>query len=153
MDLDIREGGLEDPRVVALLQLHHTRAHAVTPAGSAHALDLAGLRRPDLSFWSAWWSGEPVGTGALRVLDAGHGELKSMFTADTARGRGVARALVQHIVAAARARGLARLSLETGSFGYFAPARALYTGLGFEPCAPFADYRLDPNSVFMTRTL
>lgn len=153
MTPEIRDGGLDDARVVGLLQLHHARALEVTPAGSSHALDVSGLRRPDIAFWSAWLDGVPVGTGALRVLDASHGELKSMFIADAARGHGVARAMVQHIVHAARARGLARLSLETGSFGYFAPARALYAGQGFVPCEPFGDYRPDPNSVFLTRPL
>jgi putative acetyltransferase len=150
------EGGLDDPRVVALLEAHVRRAAAETAPGSAHALDLAGLRAPDVSFWSVW--AEPVretllGVGALKRLTADHGEVKSMHTAEAARRRGVGSALLLHIIAAARARGMSRLSLETGSWPYFAPARALYARHGFVECEPFGDYRPDPNSVFMTRAV
>lgn len=152
-ELAIREGGLDDPRVVALLEHHLRTARAATAPGSAHALDLSGLRHPSLTFWSAWEGDVLVGVGALKALDATHGEVKSMHVAEAARGRGVASAIVAHIVAAARAAGLTRLSLETGSWDYFAPARALYVKHGFAPCGPFGDYRPDPNSAFYTRTL
>ena len=151
--LRIVNGGLDDPRVVALLQLHVTRARAETAPGSAHALDLGALRAPEVSFWSAWEGDEPVGVGALKRLSAEHGEIKSMYTAEAARGRGVGSALVRYIMAEARARGIQRLSLETGSWAYFLPARALYARHGFVECGPFGDYRADPNSVFMTVTL
>ena len=151
--LRIVNGGLEDPRVVALLQLHVIRARAETAPGSAHALDLGALRAPDVTFWSAWDGDEPVGVGALKRLSAEDGEIKSMHTAEAARGRGVASALVRYIMAEARARGMRRLSLETGSWAYFLPARALYARHGFVECGPFGDYRADPNSVFMTVTL
>ena len=151
--LRIVNGGLDDPRVVALLQLHVTRARAETAPGSAHALDLGELRAPEVSFWSAWDGDEPVGVGALKRLSAEHGEIKSMHTAEAARGRGVGSALVRYIMAEARARGIQRLSLETGSWAYFLPARALYARHGFVECGPFGDYRADPNSVFMTVTL
>ena len=151
--LRIVNGGLDDPRVVALLQLHVTRARAETAPGSAHALDLGELRAPEVSFWSAWDGDEPVGVGALKRLSAEHGEIKSMYTAEAARGRGVGSALVRYIMAEARARGIQRLSLETGSWAYFLPARALYARHGFVECGPFGDYRADPNSVFMTVTL
>ncbi len=151
--LRIVNGGLDDPRVVALLQLHVTRARAETAPGSAHALDLGELRAPEMSFWSAWDGDEPVGVGALKRLSAEHGEIKSMHTAEAARGRGVGSALVRYIMAEARARGIRRLSLETGSWAYFLPARALYERHGFVECGPFGDYRADPNSVFMTVTL
>jgi putative acetyltransferase len=146
----IIEGGLDDPRVVALLHTHVVRARAETAAGSSHALDLAGLRAPEVTFWSAWEGEEVVGVGALKRLGAEHGEIKSMHTAEAARGRGVASALLREIVAGARARGMTRLSLETGSWSYFLPARALYLRHGFVECGPFGDYRADPNSVFMT---
>jgi putative acetyltransferase len=146
----IIEGGLDDPRVVALLHTHVVRARAETAAGSSHALDLAGLRAPEVTFWSAWEGEEVVGVGALKRLGAEHGEIKSMHTAEAARGRGVASALLREIVAGARARGMTRLSLETGSWPYFLPARALYLRHGFVECGPFGDYRADPNSVFMT---
>jgi putative acetyltransferase len=149
----IVEGGLDDPRVVALLDLHVTRARAETARGSAHALDLAGLRAPEVTFWSAWEGDEVVGVGALKRLTADHGEIKSMHTAETARGRGVGSAILHHIMAAARTRGMTRLSLETGSWPYFAAARSLYARHGFVVCEPFGDYRDDPNSVFMTLSL
>jgi putative acetyltransferase len=149
--MHIIQGGLEDPRVVALLQLHVTRARAETAPGSAHALDLSGLRTPEVTFWSVWEGDTVVGVGALKQLSANHGEIKSMHTAEAARGRGVGSALLGQIMAVALERGMSRLSLETGSWPYFAPARALYARHGFVECGPFGEYRLDPNSVFMTR--
>lgn len=151
--LRIVDGGLDDPRVVALLRLHVTRARAETAPGSAHALDLSGLRMPEVTFWSVWDGDELVGVGALKRLSAEHGEIKSMHTVEAARGRGVGSALVRHIMAAARARGMRRLSLETGSWPYFLAARALYARHGFVECGPFGEYREDPNSVFMTVAL
>jgi len=151
--MHIIEGGLDDPRVIELLHTHLIRARAETARGSAHALDLSGLRAREVTFWSAWEGVAVVGIGALRRLDDGQGEIKSMHTAEAARGRGVGSAMLRHIMAAARARGMARLSLETGSWPYFEPARALYARHGFVACGPFGDYREDPNSVFMTREL
>jgi putative acetyltransferase len=151
--LRIVEGLLDDPRVVALLDTHVSRARAETARGSAHALDLAGLRAPEMTFWSAWEGDAVVGVGALKRLSAEHGEIKSMHTAEAARGRGVGSALLRQIMAAARARGMSRLSLETGSWDYFLPARALYARHGFVECPPFGEYREDPNSVFMTLEL
>lgn len=151
--MKIIDGGLDDPRVVALLRHHHATCHAVTPKGSAHALDLSGLRVPSIAFWSAWNGEELLGVGALKALAPDHGEVKSMHTAEAARRRGVGAAMVRHVVATARARGMTRLSLETGSFDFFAPARALYARHGFVECGPFGDYRADPNSTFMTLVL
>jgi putative acetyltransferase len=148
--IHIVEGGLDDSGVVALLHAHLARARAETARGSAHALDLSGLRAPEITFWSAWEGDTVVGVGALKRLSADHGEIKSMYTAEAARGRGVGSALVRQIMAAARARGMSRLSLETGSWPYFLPARALYARHGFVECPPFGEYREDPNSVFMT---
>ena len=151
--MHIIEGGLEDPRVVALLHTHVTRARAETARGSAHALDLAGLRAPEVTFWSVWEGDTVLGVGALKQLSTDHGEIKSMHTAEAVRGQGVGSAMLRHITAAARARGMTRLSLETGSWPYFVPARALYARHGFVECGPFGDYREDPNSVFMTLEL
>jgi putative acetyltransferase len=153
--MHIVEGGLDDPRVVALLHTHLTRAQGETAWGSAHALDLSGLRAPEITFWSAWEGvGEQlVGVGALKRLSAEHGEVKSMHPAEAARGRGVGSAMLRHMLATARARGMSRLSLETGSWPYFGPARALYARHGFVECGPFGAYREDPNSVFMTLEL
>jgi putative acetyltransferase len=151
--LRIKDGGLDDLRVVALLQHHVTRARAETAPGSAHALDLAGLRAPEVRFWSVWEGDELVGVGALKRLGPDHGEIKSMHTAEAARGRGAGSALLRHIMTEARAGGMRRLSLETGSWPYFLAARALYARHGFVECGPFGDYRDDPNSVFMTIVL
>lgn len=153
MTLSIRLDDLRGPEIRALLEEHLREMHANTPAGSVHALDLDRLRRPEISFWTAWRGGELAGCGALKRLDAGHGEVKSMRTAAAHLRQGVARALLGHIVQAARAQGLHRLSLETGSSESFLPARRLYAGFGFTACAPFADYRPDPHSVFMTLRL
>ncbi len=149
----IVEGGLDDPRVVELLHNHLTRSLAETAPGSAHALDLSGLKSPHVTFWSAWVDETLVGVGALKTLSKDHGEVKSMHTVAPARGHGVGSAMLRHIIEAARSRGMSRLSLETGSWPYFAPARALYARHGFMECPPFGDYTEDPNSVFMTRSL
>jgi putative acetyltransferase len=149
----IVEGGLDDPRVITLLHTHLIRARAETARGSAHALDLSGLRAPEVTFWSAWEGDAVVGVGALKRLSADHGEVKSMHTAEAARGRGVGSAVLRQIMATARARGMSRLSLETGSWAYFAPARAFYARHGFVECPPFGEYWEDPNSVFMTLEL
>jgi putative acetyltransferase len=151
--VEIKAGGLDDPRVVALLHLHVTSARAETAPGSAHALDLSGLRSPDISFWSAWEGDTLLGVGALKRLSSDHGEVKSMHTAEAARRSGVGGAMVRHIIGAAREAGLARLSLETGSWEYFRPAVQLYRGHGFVECPPFGDYKPDPNSIFMTLDL
>lgn len=148
--MHIIEGGLDDPRVVELLHTHQSRAWTETARGSGHALDPSALRAPGVTFWSAWEGSLVVGVGALRRLSADHGEIKSMHIAEAARGRGVGSAMLQHIMAAARGRGMTRLSLETGSWPYFAPARALYARHGFVECQAFGEYRADPNSVFMT---
>ncbi|HTX25191.1 MAG TPA: GNAT family N-acetyltransferase [Steroidobacteraceae bacterium] len=149
----IISGGLDDPRVVALLDLHVARARHETARGSDHALDLEGLKAADVSFWSVWEEGVLLGVGALKRLPGNHGEVKSMHTAESARRRGVGSALLRHIIDEARGRGMTRLSLETGSWAYFAAARSLYARHGFVACAPFADYRPDPNSIFMTLDL
>ena len=151
--MDILEGGLDDPLVIALLHIHRTRARAETAPGSAHALDLSGLRAAEVTFWSAWEGEVVLGVGALKRLSAEHGEIKSMYTVEAARGRGVGSALLRRIMETARASGLRRLSLETGSWPYFLPARALYARHGFVECGPFGEYREDPNSVFMTIAL
>ncbi len=144
---------LTGPAIRALLEDHLRDMHAQSPPESVHAMDVTRLSRPDVSFWSAWDGETLLGCAALRELDATQGEVKSMRTAPASRGRGVARALLAHVVAEARARGYARLSLETGSQPGFEPARRLYASAGFECCAPFADYVEDPNSVFMTLEL
>lgn len=149
----IIQGDLSYPRVVGLLQVHLTTARGATAPGSAHALDISGLQSPDISFWTIWDDETLLGVGALKQLSADHGEIKSMHTVQSMRRRGAGRAMLHHIVAIARANGMSRLSLETGSWDYFRPAHALYRSHGFVECQPFADYVLDPNSVFMSLDL
>jgi putative acetyltransferase len=127
--------------------------YSVSPPESVHALDLEGLRRPEITFWSVWSGTELAGCGALKQLSQEHAEIKSMRTAEAHRRRGVASKLVKHIMKEAQQRGYRRLSLETGSQPYFEPARTLYASFGFRPCGPFQGYVEDPNSVFMTREL
>ncbi len=144
---------LRDPRVIALLEEHMRDMRSVSPPESCHALDLTGLRKPDVTFWSIWDADQLAGCGALKALDATHGEIKSMRTSRTHLRKGIARIMLEHILTEARRRGIRRLSLETGSQPYFDPARRLYEVFGFRECPPFGEYVLDPNSVFMTREL
>jgi putative acetyltransferase len=147
------EGDFDHPKVLALLDIHVTRARAETGRGSAHALDLSGLKTPDIRFWSLWDGDSLIGLGALKTLSSDHGEVKSMHTTEQARKKGAGSAMLDHILSQAREMGLSRVSLETGSWDYFVPARAFYRRHGFIECGPFADYKPDPNSVFMTRVL
>jgi putative acetyltransferase len=149
----IRLDDLAGPEIRSLLEEHLDNMHDLSPPESVHALDLGALRRPGVTFWTAWSEAELLGCGALKELDAGHGEIKSMRTAMAHRGKGVGRAMLEHLIAEARRRSYVRLSLETGSMDAFVPARRLYESFGFHYCGPFADYTEDPNSVFMTRPL
>jgi putative acetyltransferase len=151
--LRIIPGDLTDSRVTELVRTHLTDARGQTAPGSDHALDLAGLKSPEVSFWTAWDDDRLVGCGALKRLTAEHGEVKSMHTFQAMRRRGAGSAMLRHIIATARAQGMSRLSLETGTWDYFCAARELYRSHGFVECQPFADYVLDPNSVFMTLVL
>ena len=144
---------LSGPEIRALLEEHLRSMHSLSPPESVHALDLAKLRRPDITFWTAWDGDVLVGCGALKELDRSHGEIKSMRTPETLRRRGAGRAILEHLLDVARARGYERLSLETGSSTAFAAAHKLYESVGFARCGPFADYVLDPHSVFMTLRL
>jgi putative acetyltransferase len=148
--MHIERDDLSRTAVHALLQEHLDHMHELSPPESVHALDLARLRRPEITFWTVWEGGLLLGCGALKALTPTHGEVKSMRTPAAQRGRGAARAVLAHIVAEARSRGYERLSLETGSHPAFEPAQALYRSFGFTTCGPFADYADDPNSVFMT---
>jgi putative acetyltransferase len=151
--LHICEDDLRGSEIAELLQLHLRSVAEYSPPESVHALDLHGLRADTITFWSAWSGEQLAGCGALKELDTGHGEIKSMRTAPAHLRQGVAAAVLCHIIDEARRRGYRRLSLETGSMQAFAPARTLYARFGFEPCGPFAGYREDPHSVFMTLTL
>jgi putative acetyltransferase len=143
----------DDPRaadVRALLEAHLTFARDHSPPEDVHALDVDGLAAANVSFFSLREEGRLLGVGALKVLDAEHAEIKSMHTAAAARGRGVARAMLDHLLHLARTRGCTRVSLETGTMDAFAPARRLYASAGFEVCEPFAGYWNSPYSVCMT---
>jgi putative acetyltransferase len=144
---------LQGPEIAALLEEHLAEMRSITPLESKHALDLESLRVPEITFWTVWDGDQLVGCGAIKRLDAEHAELKSMRTTRARQGGGVGSLLLEHIVAQAQSMGFTRLSLETGSAEFFEPARRLYQKYGFAFCEPFADYRLDPHSVFMTRTI
>jgi len=152
-ELQIVEGLLDDPRVIALVTHHVTNSRAVLPDGAGHPFFVDALKAPHIQFWSAWLDGHVVGIGALKMLSVDLGEVKSMHTTSAARGKGVADLLLSHIERSARHLGLHRLGLETHPGPYFAPAVALYVKHGFSECAPFGDYAIDPNSIYMTKTL
>lgn len=151
--MQIRLDDLSGAEVQDLLQEHLRNMSQLSPPESVHALDIDALRRPEITFWTMWSNDQLLGCGALKALDARHGEVKSMRTSSAHRRKGIARAMLAHIIAAARERSYVRLSLETGSMPAFEPARRLYESFGFTYCPPFADYVEDPNSVFMTRAL
>ncbi len=151
--MEIIVDDLSGREIAAFLEQHVQDMLAITPLESKHALDLDALRRPGITFWSVLDADTLVGCGAIKRLDDRHAEVKSMRTAAERRGTGVASGLLEHILTAAKAMGFARLSLETGATEPFWPARSLYEKFGFEYCGPFADYRPDPLSVFMTRAL
>lgn len=151
--MKILQDDLSGAATIALIRDHVTDLAGHSPEESCHVLDLEALRAPDITFWSVWEDEELAGCGALKALDATHGEIKSMRTASTHLRRGVAAKLLDHIIREAGARGFQRLSLETGPHDLFAPARSLYARFGFETCPPFGPYREDPYSVFMTKSL
>ena len=151
--MEFRIDDLQGEAIRGLLRLHLASALQHSPAESVHALDLDGLRRPDVSFWSCWRDDELLGCCALRELDAGHGEVKSMRTAPGMERQGVGARMLEHLLAQARARGYRRLSLETGSNEAFAPARRLYERYGFEYCGPYGGYVEDEWSRFMSLSL
>jgi putative acetyltransferase len=150
------EIAIDDPRsadIRELLQRHLSFAHTHTPPRDVHALDLDGLLDPAVTFCSYRLDGQLLAVGALKQLDRRQAELKSMHTVQEARGRGIGRAMLNHLLAVARERGCLRVSLETGTMAAFGPARSLYTSAGFERCGPFADYQPSPSNTFMTLSL
>ena len=141
---------LTRPEIHALLREHLRSMHELSPPECVHALDLDELRRPEITFWSAWEGPLLLGCGALKELGPTHGEVKSMRTPSALRRRGAGRAILTRIIDTARSRSYERLSLETGANEAFAPAHRLYESAGFVRCGPFGDYVENPNSVFMT---
>ena len=150
---EVREGGLDDPRVIALIDHHATSARAATIGGCGHSFAVERLRADDVRFFAAWRGDEVVGIGALKRLSGEHGEIKSMHTSAGARGVGIGSGLLTYIMAEARATGMRRLSLETHPGAHFAAAIALYRRHGFADCPPFGDYREDPSSLFMSKEI
>jgi putative acetyltransferase len=152
--LYIKIDDLKGREIQVLLKEHFEEMHQNSPPDSCHVLELEQLRKPDITFWSAWSDGgELLGCGALKELDSLHGEIKSMRTVTIQRGRGVATALLSQILNEAKRRNYKRVSLETGSMDSFVPARNLYAKFGFKECPPFGDYVEDPYSTFMTREI
>jgi putative acetyltransferase len=150
---DIRPDDLTDPQTRALLALHMAGMQADSPPDAVFALDLSGLQTPDIAVWTLWNGAAVAGVGALRILSADQGEIKSMRTHPDHLRKGVAKALLRHIITAARDRGMARLSLETGRGAAFEPALSLYRAHGFSDGAAFGDYEPNGFSQFLHRTL
>lgn len=151
--MDIRLDNLESAQVINLIREHLASMEPTAPAMSRHALDLDGLRGADIAFWALWDGDVVASIGALKRLSDSHGEIKSMRTAQPYLRRGMGSRMLTHIIQEARKLGYQRLSLETGSMAFFAPARALYRSFGFIECGPFGSYIQDSNSVFMTKSL
>lgn len=149
----IRRDDLSGPEITALLREHLEHMHEISPPGTVHALPLEALRHPDITFWSAWENDELVGCGALKELDDQTGEIKSMRASRAYSGKGFGSMMLEHIIDEARRRGYGTLMLETGRGAGFEHAWNLYLNYGFEYCGPFADYREDPDSVFMMKRL
>ncbi|ETT86348.1 GNAT family N-acetyltransferase [Viridibacillus sp. FSL R5-0477] len=151
--MDIKIDDLSRDEVKALLEEHLQGMALNSPPESIHALTIEELKKTEITFWSAWEGGALIGCGALKELDAHHGEIKSMRTSSLYLRRGVAGRMLEHIIEEARHRNYKRLSLETGSMEAFEPAKKLYLKNGFQYCRPFSNYIEEPNSVFMTLEL
>jgi putative acetyltransferase len=149
--MKIKVDDLSGSKIAELLRAHLQSLAAISPPESMHALNIDGLRRPEVTFWSAWEGEELMGCGALKELDPQHAEIKSMRTTAVHLRKGVASAMLEHIISEAKRRNYRRLSLETGAGAPFKPARRLYAKFGFKRCGAFIGYVEDPNSVFMTR--
>ena len=147
------EGNFDHPEVNQLLKKHFIELRAASPEGSAHVLDITGLRIPTIKFWSLWEKNQLMGCGALKFLDKDHGEFKSIRIHDNFRGKGYGSKIVNHLINEAKNLKIKRLSIETGSGDFFAPARKLFNNCGFKPCPPFAHYKEDINSLYLTKLL
>ena len=147
------EGNFDHPEVNKLLKKHFVELRAASPEGSAHVLDIPGLRIPSIKFWSLWEKNQLMGCGALKFLDKDHGEFKSIRIHDNFRGKGYGLKIVNHLINEAKYLKIKRLSIETGSGDFFAPARKLFNNCGFKPCPPFAHYKEDINSLYLTKLL
>tara|TARA_B000000609_G_scaffold158078_1_gene154434 strand:- start:2340 stop:2795 length:456 start_codon:yes stop_codon:yes gene_type:complete len=144
------EGNFDNPDVNALLKKHFVELRSVSPAGSTHVLDIAGLKDNTIKFWSLWENNEIIGCGALKFLEKGHGEFKSIRVADNFRKKGIGEKIINHLILEAKKLNIVKLSVETGAGNFFQPARKLFNKFGFKECPPFAHYKEDPNSCYYT---
>tara|TARA_B100000767_G_scaffold36235_1_gene30710 strand:+ start:600 stop:1067 length:468 start_codon:yes stop_codon:yes gene_type:complete len=144
------EGNFDNPEVHEFLIQHFIELRSVSPEGSAHVLDIAGLKDPSIKFWSLWDENDLIGSGAIKFLDDEHGEFKSIRVSDKFRGKGNGLKIINHLIIEAKKLNIKRLSLETGAGDFFSAARKLFNKCGFEPCSPFSHYKNDINSVFMS---
>ena len=144
------EGNFDNPEVHEFLINHFIELRSVSPEGSAHVLDIAGLKDPTIKFWSLWEENNLMGSGALKFLDKEHGEFKSIRVSDNFKGRGNGIKVINHLINEAKKLNIKRLSLETGAGDFFLTARKLFSKCGFEPCEPFSHYKKDINSIYMT---
>ena len=142
------ENNFDHPQVNDLLKKHFIELRSVSPEGSAHVLDIEGLKIPSIKFWSLWDENDLVGCGALKFLDKEHGEFKSIRVADKFRGKGMGEKIISHLINQAKEIGIKKLSIETGAGDFFEPARKLFQKFGFKICEPFAHYKEDPNSCY-----
>ena len=147
------EGNFENTEVNELLKKHFVELRSASPEGSAHVLDIPGLKIPSIKFWSLWEKDQLIGCGALKFLNENHGEFKSIRVHDNFRGKGYGIKIINHLINEAKNLKIQRLSIETGSGDFFAPARKLFNSCGFEPCPPFAHYKEDINSLYLTKLL
>jgi putative acetyltransferase len=142
------EGNFENTEVNELLKKHFIELRSVSSEGSTHVLDIDGLKDKSIKFWSLWENNELIGCGALKFLEKHHGEFKSIRVADKFRKNGMGEKIISHLIDQAKQIGIKKLSIETGSGDFFAPARKLFKKFGFKECEPFAHYKEDPNSCY-----
>ena len=147
------EGNFDNPKVNELLKKHFIELRAASPEGSAHVLDIPGLKIPSIKFWSLWENGKLLGCGALKFLEEGHGEFKSIRVQDNYRNKGNGVKVIDHLIEEAKKLRIKRLSIETGAGKFFEPARKLFKKCKFEPCEPFAHYKKDINSMYLTKLI
>ena len=147
------EGNFNHPEVNELLKKHFVELRKASPEGSAHVLDIPGLKVPSIKFWSLWENDKLIGCGALKFLEKGHGEFKSIRVHDNYRKKGNGVKVIEHLIEKARKLKIKRLSIETGAGEYFEPARKLFKKCKFEPCEPFAHYKKDINSMYLTKLI
>ena len=147
------EGNFDDPQVNELLKKHFIELRSVSPSGSTHVLDIAGLKDQTIKFWSLWEGNELMGCGALKFLNENHGEFKSIRVADQYRGKGYGQKIITHLIAKAKDLKIKKISIETGSGEFFKSARKLFKNFGFKECNPFSHYKIDPNSCYMSLSI